>query len=287
MLHKFNTYFNQNYPLPVRGKRGLATALCFDLFITFFLFYFRPFGLSNPDSYFSSNPKSILLFGVITLGVLSVFFCVFPYVSPSTFSESRWKIKHQVVFFFAMLFCIATLNGLYINYMEGHSFSWIAYGEIISQTFILGSLPITFLVIITFNVQLKRNLADAQLVQKLVKNKMEITKKKYPISTQLKQNFIVNETTFLYAKADGNYIEVFSTDKCFAIYRLSMRLFEQRLASTLIVRNHRSYMVNLSKIEKVKGNAQGLKLWLTNCEHPVPVSRKYISSIKRQTNGLH
>ncbi len=47
-----------------------------------------------------------------------------------------------------------------------------------------------------------------------------------------------------------------------------------------LIRCHRSYIMNPDKVIQVSGNAQGLKLELSNKTYQVPVSRKYIPEIK-------
>jgi DNA-binding LytR/AlgR family response regulator len=47
-----------------------------------------------------------------------------------------------------------------------------------------------------------------------------------------------------------------------------------------IYRCHKSYLVNLAKVNHVSGNAQGYKLHLKDVEDQIPVSRKLNEEIK-------
>jgi len=64
-------------------------------------------------------------------------------------------------------------------------------------------------------------------------------------------------------------------------YRISLTSFEKQLDASNLQRCHRSYLVNLNKVTNVSGNAQGLRLTLTDGAIEIPVSRKYIPDIKK------
>jgi DNA-binding LytR/AlgR family response regulator len=65
------------------------------------------------------------------------------------------------------------------------------------------------------------------------------------------------------------------------LLRNTIKNLETQIQSSVLIRCHRSFMVNSDLIEKVEGNAQGLRLNLKNLEDfEVPVSRKYIPILK-------
>lgn len=63
--------------------------------------------------------------------------------------------------------------------------------------------------------------------------------------------------------------------------RSSLSRLENQLEGQNIVRCHRSFIVNLDKVEKVTGNAQGYKLHLETPELVVPVARKYSEIVEK------
>lgn len=63
-----------------------------------------------------------------------------------------------------------------------------------------------------------------------------------------------------------------------------MKSVEEQISSKKILRCHRSYIVNLEKIESLKGNAQGYKLKIFDSNYIVPVSRKYLNLINEVFN---
>jgi DNA-binding LytR/AlgR family response regulator len=55
------------------------------------------------------------------------------------------------------------------------------------------------------------------------------------------------------------------------------------LDSDKIIRCHRAYIINLDFVKRIEGNAQGLKLNLSNSENVIPVSRKYVDVVRENS----
>ena len=59
------------------------------------------------------------------------------------------------------------------------------------------------------------------------------------------------------------------------LLRGSLSRFEEQAHHPDVVRCHRSFVVNLQRVESISGNAQGYKLQLQNYPSPIPVARRY------------
>ena len=276
---------DQKYPGPRPVLRNLIIAILFGLFIVLFLLFFEPFDINLSTS--ENKVFQLLFFGCITTIVLLFFLYILPLLLPIIFSDEHWKVKHQIIFYLIILFVIATLNGIYTNYINSLPFSWSNYWWIISRTFVLGGIPIAFLILLDYQRKdkLNRNQAHDILITKkeFITNSNETI---HQISTDLKNETIsFKENDFNYARAFGNYIDmsilVENTLKR-VTYRVTLSSFEAQLEeSSSLIRCHRSYLVNLKKVENISGNAQGLKLELKNQSEMVPVSRKYIAIVRQ------
>ena len=53
-----------------------------------------------------------------------------------------------------------------------------------------------------------------------------------------------------------------------------------------VLKCHRAFLVNASKIAEVKGNSQGLRLALKHTDTEIPVSRNFSKSLKEKLNSL-
>ncbi|MEM8901063.1 MAG: LytTR family DNA-binding domain-containing protein [Bacteroidota bacterium] len=282
--YSFLQLFSQSYSPPNYGWKGLFTSVLFGAFIGGFLLFFKPFNL-NVGPYSDLN---ILFFGFITASVFAAFQLIFPRLFPAFFSEKNWKVYHQIGFYLLILFCIATLNGMYINHVDKLSFNWPNYGWIISRTIALGSFPIAFYVLIDHNRKLNQFVSAAQDLQPLVGGaKKAQSSRTFYILTQLKEEtFTIEEATFLFAEASGNYVYIHEKGGKKNIRRLTLNSLKDQLPSPTLIRCHRSYLVNLQKVKSVSGNAQGLSLSLKENETTIPVSRKYVSSVRAHFQDL-
>ncbi|NOX52688.1 MAG: hypothetical protein GXP16_19460 [Gammaproteobacteria bacterium] len=276
---------NQEYPPPEIELRSVLIALAFGLFIGSFLVFFQPFDL-NVAEYENKNLK-IFFFGVISTGVLLVFFVFLPHLFPGCFSVRVWKVKHQILFLLMALLAIATFNGLYINYLEKLSFSWSNYWWIIARTIILGGIPTSFLVLLAHNRKTRMYLREAQELHGYVPGKSSDGAADlaiFPISTESSNDaFVIDENVLLFVEAQGNYVFVYAAEEKAhkkTLHRVALTRLEQELHSDHLKRCHRSYLVNLRKVVNITGNAQGLRLWLEDTDHKIPVSRKYMPVIK-------
>ncbi|WP_373551475.1 LytR/AlgR family response regulator transcription factor [Haliscomenobacter sp.] len=70
------------------------------------------------------------------------------------------------------------------------------------------------------------------------------------------------------------------------LLRGSLKHFEAQLEDIPVQRCHLSYIVNLTHVRFIGGNAEGLKLYLRNVDDPIPVSNKYRSAISSSLQTL-
>ena len=54
-----------------------------------------------------------------------------------------------------------------------------------------------------------------------------------------------------------------------------------------VIQCHRAFIVNSSKIINAKGNSQGLRLNLENCDYEITVSRNYVEMVRNQIKKIH
>jgi len=172
---------------------------------------------------------------------------------------------------------VATLNGLYINYMQQLAFSWSNYGRIIVQTLALGVLPVTMIVLFRFNQKSVFYLKQAEEIRR---------------GTPAPDNFPLASANsdpekmangFLAAEAFGNYVKVyFETEGGYRqeVERTTLAKLVAEKENEGVVRCHRSFAVQPSYVREVSGNAQGLRLLVGKGDLEVPVSRTYLPTVR-------
>ncbi|RYZ20584.1 MAG: LytTR family transcriptional regulator, partial [Sphingobacteriales bacterium] len=94
----------------------------------------------------------------------------------------------------------------------------------------------------------------------------------------------------LYIESSDNYSTVVylkNNQPVKTLLRSSLSRLETQLSgNAVLVRCHRSFIVNLENVEKVTGNAQGYKLHLHEGNFQIPVARKYNDTLVAQLKSM-
>ena len=88
----------------------------------------------------------------------------------------------------------------------------------------------------------------------------------------------------LFLESQDNYVAIFFLEEQKirkTLLRTSLKTIEQEVDRIPLQRCHRSYMVNLLQVERIKGNAHRLDLYLGEKVGIIPVSRRYVYSIRK------
>ncbi len=248
---------------PSWGASSWLWAVFIGCFVGSFLLYFKPYGMAGAQAY--QTRVSILFFGVISFSVALLYeLAATTLISPKL--ARNWKIWHELLYYHLLMFLVATANGLYVNFLQDLDFNWVNYGRMITQTVTVGFFPIVIYALISRNMRL-----TAELKKQSEK----------PPKTTGKSSA---KNSFIYAEAIGNYLRRYELrDEVIesTVVRSTLGSLLIELENERIIRCHRSYVVNLERVKKVTGNAQGLKLKLGYELPEVPVSRKMVGEVRR------
>lgn len=187
---------------------------------------------------------------------------------------------------FILLIFISQANYAYYSYMAGFdNIGWEDFWAMIIYTISVGIFPVVFSGLI---VQIKSNQRNQLQAADLQSNfpKKEIQQELVHLYSENKsQDFQISIHDIFYIEAMQNYVSVcyLKNEKLQKeLLRNTLKNLEVQLQSTVLIRCHRSFIVNSDLIENVEGNAQGLRLSLKDMnEFKVPVSRKYIPLLKK------
>ncbi|GLR17625.1 LytTR family DNA-binding domain-containing protein [Portibacter lacus] len=264
-------WLKKPYPFLVNPVVQLALSMLVGLICFLFLLVFRPFGLEQVD-----DVTYIFGFGVIGFLVLGVHYFIFPRIFRRYFDEEQWTIWKQLLLFASIIFLIG--SGIYIyNSTIGLSISpQYSLGRFIYFAFAVGILPIIFMTYFIEKVAAQRNITLAQSIE--LSHVEEIEKSILVKSeNQSEEDLELKISQFIYAKASGNYSEIyFYTDLGVEhrLMRVTLKSVQDLFESGgRILRCHKSYLINKDHIESVEGNARSLMLKLTDIPLPLPISR--------------
>ena len=280
MLDKLRRFLSQPYPFYFEGKTFYTLLLLIFLMSFGFNYFFEPFNVYVPE-----HKMSYFLISLVhALVTVIAFFIMFLCLKLLPQQVEKWNVSKEILFLgsFLMLVGIGQFLIRDVIYDNPNNWSWTYLIEEIRNTFLVGILFVAILVPLNFSHLYRKNQNRASFLSPRTKKSED---GEIHIVTDVKgDDFNLDISQFLYAKADRNYAEIFmqtdaGMDK--KLKRISIKNLESQLDPFAnIIRTHRSYMVNLNHIVKINGNAQGYKLDLNAPGSAVPVSRSYIPKLE-------
>jgi DNA-binding LytR/AlgR family response regulator len=89
----------------------------------------------------------------------------------------------------------------------------------------------------------------------------------------------VTVSDILFIRSDADYTEVFTPERKY-LSQEPLRYWEEHLDGTVFMRIHKSYILNISKIEKIIGNQVRLDKHVS-----LPIGRAYKEAFMKQVLG--
>lgn len=272
--NKITSYLAQPYPFYLQGKE-LAIIACFLFFMTlFFNYIFEPFEVYVPE-----HKMDFFWISAIHASTPLVLILLATSIKISPETEENWNIGKEILTVAIFLLCVGIAQFLIrdIIYDNPNNWSLRYLFEEIRNTFLIGTLFAILLISLNFNRLNTRNSINAKVLNSSPTFSKRSITSKILIETQVKSDAIeLDIQQFIFAKADGNYVEIYlQSEKTIKVLkRISLSELETILKPySNIIRTHRSYLVNLNYLKNVTGNAQGYKLSLQYCDNKIPVSR--------------
>ncbi len=293
---------NQPYPIDDILLRQLRKAVLIGLFVGLFLLVFQPFGINLWET--PNKVAKILGFGFISFAVTALNFIVLRQLFPQLFMEERWTVGREIMAIMANILLIAIANRLYSTWLLGPGEeSGISWLEMILMTFLVGLFPVVGLVLFNYIAQLKKYSQEAAQLPIYSTSSGNFPPGNSPA---VQKENTAADTLTLVADNEKDTVTFFAEDLLFiessdnyctvvhlrneqvskSLLRSSLSRLEKQVAQSHSVRCHRSYVVNLNRVERVTGNAQGYKLHLLSGQFAVPVARQYNETLIAELKAL-
>lgn len=292
MNHKtsIQTFLEQPYPFYYEGKKLVQILGVIFLISLFFNYMLQPFDVNTQEHKMDYFWISI----IHSISPLLVLLCIAFVLKLFPKMTDDWNIKNEcmLIFFLVLFTGITQFLIRDIIYDNPLNWSWKYFKEEILNTFIAGLFLAPIIISINANRRQSINQLNANRISSTLTDvKERLNNTTVTIETEVKSEKFTFETNhFIYAKAEGNYAEIFlkkedNIQKL--IKRIPIKNLETQLSAfPFIIKTHRSVLLNLNHIENVTGNAQGYKVKLKDCPDTVPVSRNFIQSFEQATT-LH
>lgn len=276
-------YLKQPFP---KAENKWKTIVFISLFVTIFLFVFQPFGIERIGS---RNSKYLFIggFGFVSFIIMVFDLIIVEHLFHRFFNEKNWRVYKEIFWLICIVFSIGLANVLYTTLFSGQqlSLAYIVNFQVI--TLAVAVFPITVFTISKHNYLLRKHASSANDVNKNLNRESEASKGNcsislYSYNEKAKEVFDIN--TLYYIESKGNDIELNLYEDNNFISKTLRNTLKKSLSyfvdSPELVQCHRAYIVNLTKVNRVEGNSQGLILKFENSNAEVPVSRSFVSSIK-------
>jgi len=270
-----------NAPCAIYRFHPLGT-LGIGAFVGFFLYYFQPFGTASAEFPY----KDIFLagYGFVVSGALLLLDFLLGSLVYKHLKEEDWTIGKQIPLMLFMVSVSIACCYFYLCWFFGYALSWSNFWGFFKLAMSIAVFPVILVILLAYIYQLQKNQTVAEQLNSQSTRMQNVPKVEEPITPKKMELFAENgkdslsipPNDLLYMQSADNYVEIIyqkDTEVKKEILRNTLQRLEKQIGITDILRCHRSYIINLSQVERVSGNAQGYKLHLKGEQGIVPVSR--------------
>lgn len=261
---------------------------CFGIpiFIFIFLLIFQPFNINMThdlvkkiSSIFFMSLSSSILWIIHLYGIF--------------YKKKNFSVGFTVLLEVWVLLLIGVGNFVISELFSSHvPFYLPNLPVLIFWTLITGMIPMVFLIIIYEVYYVNSKVKFINQVNKIIVEQNTAEKSEIiTINSNIGQDyFIIPLNHLLFLQAAGNYVDVHYFDNG---YNLKHGLIRNTLSGVILqlnkqcdafIRCHHSYVVNLTKVERVIGNSSSYKAVLKNIKTEIPISKKYKDQFLSLTN---
>jgi hypothetical protein len=281
LFTKLGRWLASPFPFYETYRQKFLIAFLFGLFIIFFLVAFNP---SHNTDFVQEQFLKVIVYGFITFFIISLYNVGIPLLFPKVFDSEKWNIKKTITFLLLTVISIGLLNGLFGFYFDnpdnnGNIFLFLFF--VIIKTLTIAVLP-TIIFVFYFEKILykKHSLLALETLEKINKSRNrqpDNFEKVIIISPDTKTKLELACNDLFCVKAEENYCTCyFNKDNHVSktMIRLSLKQVEQAFShSENIIRCHKSYIVNLDKVNDMTGNARGYFFTIDQLDFKIPGSR--------------
>jgi DNA-binding LytR/AlgR family response regulator len=258
------------------------------LFTFFVIAAFAPLGFSELT--LMLRIVYALVFAALTNLVVFLLVILLRVIFPVWMNEDRWTIGKELALFGVVLFgiCLFYFTGFLMLELTDIPFL-LLFKKVVFHTLLISFIPILAVVIAEQLYHQKQKLTQAKRISDTLRKRAHSS----PINSNenaAHQDIVISLTAengsieleirpekLLFLKSDGNYVEVIyltqEQELHKTLIRNRLKMLGAQLPASLFYRCHKSYIVNLSHIHHVEGNARNLELHLTVADAIIPVSR--------------
>ncbi len=266
------------------------------------LYVFMLVGLLNGAFWSLDKLGVVALLALGCVGVAILADIIIPRLLPTIYDEDRWTVGRHIAHTLFVLLLISSSNQLILVLLD---IGRPSFGQMYLLVTAIGFFPIMLGVFVAEQRRLKRNLAQAQVLNGQLHQRTPTTglpaapavapSASLPNALMLssetgKERLSLQPNQLLYVESVGNYVDVYWRNGL-QVEKTVLRSTLKELAETVaaypqFLRCHRAFLINLNAVVQTEGNARGYQLTLTGVAAKIPVSRSYLTAFDEQLSRL-
>jgi len=274
------------YDIYQLNKTAKMAGLLFSVTLLF-LFLFKPFVVNEAELKYSYL-FTCLVHAVSPALIFIGYFKIVGYVKNEELLDNG-QITFYLFFSLASIFLIIgvvsfLLRDLIYNNPDNWSLRYL--WEEIRNTYLAGGLFSSYFLFANYYFRSQENRKQEYNLQETKENDIQVQPDVVFIKAHVRMDdFNFNPSAFLFARAEGNYIEITTRNSDGLkkeLKRISLKQFELQISGIgNLIRCHRTYLINIGQVNHVAGNSQGYLLSFQGTEETVPVSRNNLGIFDR------
>lgn len=280
------------YPMDISWKQAFITAFLSGLFVALFLNVFQPFGLSAAE--WDHKTRDLASYGIPSFVVVLMVNAILLVIGTGT----QWMVWQVCLFFVTIVILITGANALWGAWLFDECCNWSSVSTMLIQTVAIGFFPIVGTVAyqrmrlvhrhegvaedLNSRISLDAETHDKGTIEPVASGVAVIPDVIRLSGENRGESLDVRLGLFYFVEASANYVEVVWRSQEGKLIRTMLRAPLKAIEAQMVdwnptvVRCHRSFLVNRSKVSRAEGNALGLTLSLDEPGLSVPVSRTFV-----------
>lgn len=198
------------------------------------------------------------------------------------FVSNVTQIQYTLITLAWNILTIAFFNYLFVLYLENSSFALEGFLTLLGITLLIGILPILGVELLEKRQLLKSRVKETTPVIDHLSDVAPKSSTRWTIKLNKSDARNINVESLIYVESQKNYLTFYlENDKSFQI-RFTLKQLEESFSDfDYLIRCHRSFLVNMRKVDQIIPSSNGYNVLLDNQSSMVPVSKTYISRLKQ------
>lgn len=282
IVKKILSFFNSPHPIPgsATALNGIGISVTVGVFVAMILYVT---GMGSSAGFRGGEVGLAICYGLVSLFITLVFQIVIPSVAFRNTKDDQWTLIKDI-FYVLLLVASIAIGNYFISLIifPDMPVSVASFIEILFSTLLIAIAPITFFLGLSMYRNERKYKKESE---QLISIKSEKAELQLVFKSQYAEDPIrIPAGDFYFAEAELNYVRFY--------YRKEDRVENAMLRTTLkevaqevfkekmIIKAHRSFVINLANSLKFSGNSQGYVIHFDGTDKVARVSRSFTPQVR-------